>query len=226
MSKMSKNQANHGEGWKPRDNVDKRGINWSIAMLVQKGNWVAKKNPWKIKTNKKTKKCCKCELALPIKVHQHATDQGCKEKCSIFESKLQEVTSDRLTLGTHNCNQAIHCLQVWCHAVKWVNNGRGSSNWVNLNSGTHNHQMGNWNDHNWLRCDVSKLVGLSKLSLVVVESKWNSGELSPNSNDSKKKRKGKNCHFEAKCPRFFFQDTLPGLLKHSLLSEDACTFFQ
>ena len=91
-------------------------------------------------------------------------------------------------------------------------------------TGTHNHQMDDWNDHDWLRCDVSKLVGLSKLSSVVVKNKWN-WESPSNSNESRKKKKGKNGHFKAKCSSSFSEDMLPGLLKHSLLSEDACTHF-
>ena len=56
--------------------------------------------------------------------------------------------------------------------------------------GTHNHQIDNWNNHNWLRCDVSELVGSSKQSLVVIKNEWKR-EPSSKSNDSRKKKKKK-----------------------------------
>ena len=92
MSKMNKNQDNHGEDWKPRDNVNKRGINWSVAMLVQKGDWVkerTKKELKKVKENRRTSRPCKCELMLPDDVNTHVTkDHEFKEKHSFFVEKL------------------------------------------------------------------------------------------------------------------------------------------
>ena len=89
--------------------------------------------------------------------------------------------------------------------------------------GTHNHQIDNWNNHHWLRRHMSKLVGPSKLSFVVVENKW---ELSSKSNDLRKKKKEETNCFKAKCPSSFFEDKLPaGLMKHLLPLEDACMHF-
>ena len=122
----------------------------------------SKKNPQKIKTNKKTKKHCECKLALPIEVRKHMTDQGCKEKNSFFESKLQEATSDGLTLGARNHNQAIHCLKVWCNVVKWVNNRLGSSNWVDLNGFKDKKEMNELSKTTKTHlCEISKQKGVN-----------------------------------------------------------------
>ena len=102
-SKMNKNQVDHGEDWKPRDNINKRGIDWSVAMLVQKGDWAAentKKAIKKIKENKMTGKPCECELASRDNVNQCVTkDHGFKDEHSFFGEKLREVTGGgRMTM--------------------------------------------------------------------------------------------------------------------------------
>ena len=92
MSEMNKNQDNHSEDWRPSDNVNKRGIDWSVAMLVQKGDWVkerTKKELKKVKENRRTSRPCKCELMLPDDVNTHVTkDHEFKEKHSFFVEKL------------------------------------------------------------------------------------------------------------------------------------------
>ena len=141
INEMKKKETGPDTDWEPEvpteikdiDNLDERGIDRSISILVQKFDWVNKeKETNKAKNNEKKQKGYEYKLVSPNDVHPYMGDQDFENKYKYFRSTIGHLTEERVTMGTHDFNQVIRYLKVWRQVVEWVNNGLGSGKRVDL----------------------------------------------------------------------------------------------